>query len=525
MSGRLGIYSQAAAGELPLLLDLYPNAAAAYSLRLLKAGYTGAIVEIRRDSDNALKDFYPDASNELSLTSEDGAGTSLATWIGANNGFVRTWYEQSGNANDALNTNTASQPQVISSGSIIAINGKPSVRFLSSSQYLNSANASEFNSVTEASLFSVTAFDTLNAGNQYSCGVRITTNRGFLIGTETSGSSARFHYNPSSFGVVNGGTLVASTQALITGLSSAAGGSISIDGSTVGSGATTYTAGTTNNYFLGQMSSLSSGGARNLQEFIAYPSDEGSNKAGIETNINDYFSIYINAMSNLVPDLKGTSGNTTNGTDVWSKLRAFYPMCPIDATTFTLDACKWNLINPLDTDAAFRMTWVNSPTVTYEGVKGDGTSAYGNTHFVESAQMTAGNNGMTRDSFDILSGTAQIIAGADYPDFAFRRSNASYSGRLGIVHTAALEICTISRLTPTDFTVYKDGASVANVATSSTTQANQPMFVFAASDSSGNPTIPMDSGLTAFAIHDGLTANEAQDISDAITNFNTALGR
>jgi hypothetical protein len=171
------------------------------------------------------------------------------------------------------------------------------------------------------------------------------------------------------------------------------------------------------------------------------------------------------------------------------------------------------------------MTWVNSPTVTYEGVKGDGTSAYGNTHFVESAQMTAGNNGMTRDSFDIVSGTAQIIAGADYPDFAFRRSNASYSGRLGIVHTAAPEICTISRLTPTDFTVYKDGTSVATLATSSTTQANQPMFVFAASDSSGNPTIPMASGLTAFAIHDGLTANEAQDISDAITNFNTALGR
>jgi hypothetical protein len=232
-----------------------------------------------------------------------------------------------------------------------------------------------------------------------------------------------------------------------------------------------------------------------------------------------------NSIANLVSDLKGTSGSTTNGTDVWSKLRAFYPMCPIDATTFTLDACKWNLINPLDTDAAFRMTWVNSPTVTYEGVKGDGTSAYGNTHFVESAQMTAGNNGMTRDSFDIVSGTAQIIAGADYPDFAFRRSNASYSGRLGIVHTAAPEICTISRLTPTDFTVYKDGTSVATLATSSTTQANQPMFVFAASDSSGNPTIPMASGLTAFAIHDGLTANEAQDISDAITNFNTALGR
>ena len=40
------------------------------------------------------------------------------------------------------------------------------------------------------------------------------------------------------------------------------------------------------------MSSLNAGGARNLQEFIAYPSDQGSNKAGIETNINDFYTIY-----------------------------------------------------------------------------------------------------------------------------------------------------------------------------------------------------------------------------------------
>lgn len=231
-----------------------------------------------------------------------------------------------------------------------------------------------------------------------------------------------------------------------------------------------------------------------------------------------------NAITSLVADLKGT-GSTTNSSDVWAKMYAFYPMCPIDATTFTLTACKWNLVNPLDTDAAFRMTWVNSPAVSYEGVKGDGSSSYGDTNFVESAHMTAGNNGMTRDNFDSPGGNSQIFAGADYPTLSFRRISISYSANVGLSHTGASDICTISRLTSTDFTVYKDGVSVATSSTNSSNQAGRPMFICAASDGSGSPIIPLAVGNKTFSIHDGLTANEALDLKDALTNYDTALGR
>jgi len=230
------------------------------------------------------------------------------------------------------------------------------------------------------------------------------------------------------------------------------------------------------------------------------------------------------AITNLVLDLKG-NGSTTNSTDVWSKLYAFYPMCPIDASTFTLTACKWNLVNPLDTDAAFRMTWVNSPAVSYEGVKGDGSSSYGDTHFVESAHMTAGNNGMTRDNFDSPGGNSQVFAGADYPSLAFRRNSVSYSAGIGLLHSAAPAICTISRLNSSGFTIYKDGISVATSSTNSSAQANESMFICAASDNSGNPIIPLAVGNKTFSIHDGLTANEALDLKDALTNYDTALGR
>ena len=79
-------YQFAAAGP-TFLLDDYPGAAAAYSLRQLRTGVTN-VVRVRRDNDDAEDDF---TATEVS----DG---TLAAWVGAgNNGFVRTWYDQSGN--------------------------------------------------------------------------------------------------------------------------------------------------------------------------------------------------------------------------------------------------------------------------------------------------------------------------------------------------------------------------------------------------------------------------------------------
>ena len=49
MSGRLGIYSQAAGGELPLLLDVYTGAAAAYSLRKIAVSTTN-VIKVRRNN-------------------------------------------------------------------------------------------------------------------------------------------------------------------------------------------------------------------------------------------------------------------------------------------------------------------------------------------------------------------------------------------------------------------------------------------------------------------------------------------
>ena len=94
-----------------LLLDTYPNAAVAYSLRKLRTAYTGAAIRVRRSSDNAEQD--------INFVGANLDTTALLTFCGAGNGFITTWYDQSTNANNATQPTAASQAQIVSSGALI----------------------------------------------------------------------------------------------------------------------------------------------------------------------------------------------------------------------------------------------------------------------------------------------------------------------------------------------------------------------------------------------------------------------
>ena len=62
-----------------LLLDLYPGAAAAYSLRHLRTAYTGSAIQVRRSSDDTLQDigFVDGNLDTASLLSFVGSGMDL----------------------------------------------------------------------------------------------------------------------------------------------------------------------------------------------------------------------------------------------------------------------------------------------------------------------------------------------------------------------------------------------------------------------------------------------------------------
>lgn len=103
------------------LLDKVKNAAAAYSLRKLKSTATRAI-RVRRSVDNAEQDFGFDARGEL-----DAA--TLLGFVNGGDGYVTTWYDQSGNGNHATQATIASQPRIVNSGMLDLQNGKPALVF------------------------------------------------------------------------------------------------------------------------------------------------------------------------------------------------------------------------------------------------------------------------------------------------------------------------------------------------------------------------------------------------------------
>lgn len=117
LSDQAFLAATAPAGGPLLPLDAYPNATAAYSLRNLSTSYTSAVVRIRRSSDSTEQDF----------TASEVVDGTMTTFCGAGDGFVRTWYDQSGNNSHAQQATTGSQPYLVHQGTLQTINGKPAL--------------------------------------------------------------------------------------------------------------------------------------------------------------------------------------------------------------------------------------------------------------------------------------------------------------------------------------------------------------------------------------------------------------
>jgi hypothetical protein len=233
---------------------------------------------------------------------------------------------------------------------------------------------------------------------------------------------------------------------------------------------------------------------------------------------------YINTM---FLGMKGTG--TTNGTNFYSKLYAVYPMAPSDASTISLSTIKWNAVNPLDTDAAFRLTFLNEPTADLAlGLNNNATpNGYAETHFIESASMTAGNNGSTmsvsRQSTVFNSYSFGTSVGTL---FAQRKTSTHgvFSSGIALATTADLDVYTASRLNATDLKLYRNGTQASTSATSASTQSTGSCFILAINNA-GAPSNSFDGAIDFVVIHDGLTANESQDLYDVINTWKTNLGR
>jgi hypothetical protein len=80
-----------------------------------------------------------------------------------------------------------------------------------------------------------------------------------------------------------------------------------------------------------------------------------------------------NAINRLVKNYKGI-GNLNSSVDFWNATNAIYPFVGGTANTH-----KFNLKDPRDLDAAYRLTFSGGWTHSANGITGNGTNAYANT--------------------------------------------------------------------------------------------------------------------------------------------------
>jgi hypothetical protein len=252
------------------LLDQHGGAAAAYSLRNLSIYNTSPVVRVRRSSDNAEADF----------TAAQVSDGTLAAWVGAgNNGFVRTWYDQSGNGRHAAQTDTACQPQIISNSGLILEGSKPSLQFDDLDDFL--APLSGLTGLARLDAFAVknstsSGHLTFNATG---------TGSNFSWAAEQSSSNAGTHqWKPLSGSpilYVNGTLNSPSTRGEVyTALNG-----YKIE-TTINGGTVAWSGFRIAGYGL----IFAYGGT--MQEVILYASDQSSNRVAIETSINAHYSIF-----------------------------------------------------------------------------------------------------------------------------------------------------------------------------------------------------------------------------------------
>ena len=212
---------------------------------------------------------------EDTIGSNDGTESNGAAYTGQPfDGFVSTWYDQSGNANDATQIATASQPKIVDAGALVTggldFDGvddslEPSSKFLSS--IADSASfvvATRRNSTTDNFLMASNApsrlyirgHDVIIGSEASSVSTSLTNGQEYLISACGSSGSYQVNVDGSSAGVA----VTADTSSGTSRIGSGAGGTSPVDAI--------------------------------IGEVIVYDSDQASNCAGIETNINDHYSIY-----------------------------------------------------------------------------------------------------------------------------------------------------------------------------------------------------------------------------------------
>ena len=284
----------------PLLLDLYQNATVAYSLRKLRTAYTGNSIRVRRSSDNAEQDF--------GFVANDLDTASLLTFCGAGNGFVTTWYDQSTNGLNFTQITAGSQPRIVNGGVLNIVNSLPAIFGNGNFSMSIPSSTNLFNFLHNGSqsfITSVQKSDDLlgvkrlygNLGGQSSrVGYQNFSNSLTINCTIGRGVSSNLTVNNNSSSILTTNQYLLSNEIDAGNATASLRSKMYLNGSTaIANNILTNAPSTANafaNFTIFDDGSNAQRFIGSFQELLIYPSNQSSNRNGIESNINSYYSIY-----------------------------------------------------------------------------------------------------------------------------------------------------------------------------------------------------------------------------------------
>ena len=240
------------------------------------------------------------------------------------------------------------------------------------------------------------------------------------------------------------------------------------------------------------------------------------------------------AICQLVADIKDAG--------LWTDAPAIYPF-----VGGTASSTKYNLKDPQDTNGAYRITWIGGVTHDDDGVTGNGTTGYGDTHCAPNVLTTfdtslsvycgTGASGFPANWTDIgyASGPDPnnlLFSASRYDGVDDRLLGKMYEGgtQISDANSDALGFWTCTRTANNSLKIYHNGVEVASNTTTSTGSIagnTLSMYVLAVRlNFITDAPVDFSGRNLRFAMyHPGVDATQALALYNAVQGFQVALNR
>jgi len=233
------------------------------------------------------------------VASSGGTITFNSIKVLPKSGFVETWYDQSGNSEDAVQATAGSQPKIVIAGSLVT----GGIDFLDGTETFLETTNSDICNVPQLSFFTVlTPHIASSQLAAFSCGATVgnsTSYGGWEMNLNGYGDLASFQTQSKGNSLVTSTqTGVTSSEALLSFVSTFPNASISRDGGTVTTSSSmvspNQTSAGTRKFRIGCKFTFRAANfyTQPINEIIVYTSNQTANRPAIEANINNQYDIY-----------------------------------------------------------------------------------------------------------------------------------------------------------------------------------------------------------------------------------------